>query len=346
MTEANMVASQPEVFGAAAFMHEVRPIRNWHEWVQLAQAATTFDQKLGLLHVGFDMWLDRREYDEPSYKADDRLQFYFDVANGWTNARHFREEGLFRDDEPNYRINNRIERTRSEQRQLLAQKAFDMLAQRYFKPKLSWLEEMDFQSREDRPIIRNYLRGLEFQLVMNFFTPREGVMQNISLRKDSRPSERQVIDFLLKLPKLIWSWKEHEIMSYDREEERLRKEAYNCDERKAVATAKSWAIEMLSALDELEVLNDSSLELDETCLAKLTEIAFRTKLKHYYCPVSEDRRVLTLDEACLAGSAAAWMLKRHELVTNERARLQEIRTAEFEATKAAQRVAELKQGTK
>ena len=258
MTEVNVVAVQPEVFGPTAFMQEVRPIRNWHEWLQLAESAARFEQKLGLLHVGFDVGLERCEYHEPDYKRHDRLKFYFDVANGWTNANRFRDQGLLWSDEPRYFIGykngDRVDRTQSEQRQLLAQKAFDMLTKNYFKPRLSWLEKANYRDRNEQDWMNKFLLDPSFLFMMEFFKPEKWGVSNLTGHDELRPSEQQAVDFLLKLPRIIWSWRAQEIQSYDSAEHKIEKEQRNLAGSRLVCDAMLWSIEVLSALDELQVL--------------------------------------------------------------------------------------------
>jgi len=57
-------------------------------------------------------------------------------------------------------------------------------------------------------------------------------------------------------------------------------------------------------LDELNLLHRWILEFDNPCLAKLKEIALRRELSSHRHPVTEDRKVADIDEACYLGSSA------------------------------------------
>ena len=66
----------PEQKSAAPAVHpllsrEIRPLYNWHEWLARWDAALTAEELLGLLHVGFNVPLDRSEHGEKGYDAVD-----------------------------------------------------------------------------------------------------------------------------------------------------------------------------------------------------------------------------------------------------------------------------------
>jgi hypothetical protein len=360
-------ASTTVEFTPKVFLQHVPPIANWIEWLALAQAATTLEQKLGLLHVGFDVEMQQSWRLEKDMTATERalfrlgvaegelipiiyrVKFYLGVADGWTQASLLRDEGLFAGDEPKYVILNPhggySERLQSQQRQVLARKAFDMLSARFFKPLIDVLERAERAERDEISWLYVQLLDLSLPLIQDFFRiDQKGCVRNLSKRwsDDRRPqSENQVIDFLLKLPRLLWNWKEGGISNYDSAADQQKKRELNGARRAVVDSAKLWMIEVLAELKELKVLEPWLLDFDEPCLAKLTEIALRNELSRHDHLVLETRKVATIDEACLLGSASGWLLKKHELMTAEAARLRSIKTAQLEMQEAAKRVAKL-----
>lgn len=337
-----------------SFMQKVAPIGTWSEWLKLAYAATSFEQKVGLLHAGFDVKMGRREmYGAPDYTPFDRLEFYFGVADGWTESDHFRTKGVSWQDEPEYEVGhdknwNRIRRKESDQRQLLARKAFSMLVSKYFT-ELSWVEEANYNGRETggEHEIRRFLSSPEFLAIQKFFRVEEGRVYNLSSKRDEENHwQKKIFEFLLWLPPLLWNWTEKEIRSYDSEEVIQKKELQNLTEAGVVAEAKIWMIEVLSALDELDLLERWILELDEPCLAKLKELALRNTFRSHAWPVSSDRPVANLEEACFLNSPAAWLLKKHGVMTAEYFRLVSISNAEKEIEAAQRKVAALSQPAK
>lgn len=352
MTEERAAYAAPE-FTPKDFLQHVPPIGTWAEWFKLAQAATTFEQKLGLLHVGFDVEVQANGKKAIPGKptSTDRLKFYFGVADGWTNASHFRYEGLLWSDEESYFVgrdkhHNALKRTVSEQRHLLARKAFDMLARNYLRPMLEWLKEANHRDHGEDAWVRRFLFDPAFLMIQEFFAIENGGVRNLSGPYcDRSPSEDLAVEFLLKLPKLLWSWQEDEIESYDSAETKAQKERDNPVARQVVAAAKLWIIEVLAELRKLDLLKPWLINgFDESCVTKLKEIALRRALMQNFHHVLKDRRAATIDEACFAGSEAAWLLKQRELMVRESDRLQAIRHAQRERDNADERVRKLTGG--
>lgn len=337
-----------EVPDYKAFMEDVRPIGHWHEWRQLMQAAATFEQKLGLLHVGWDVEMTGAPYGEKQYEPVDRLKFYFGVADGWTESWNFRPEWMGHQDEPSYRVGwdkdgNRKIRTLSEQRQQLAIKAFEILALKYFRFQTTIIER-GREERRDRIAFHNrFLLDPAFQALQWFFRIENGRVYNLTSRHNKKsPHEEMALELLLKLPGILWDSEEWEIRSYDSEQQKTKKAQENEMLGEIIPAAKLWMIDVLAALHELDVLEQWLLDLDESCVAKLQEIAMRAEFAGFSYPVPEKRRVLTIDEACYLGSPSGWLVKKFQLAVAEHARLEAVRQAEIEAEEAAQRLERLR----
>jgi hypothetical protein len=301
---------------------EIGAIGYWSKFLEDWNNAKTVDTMLGLLHRGFTVSLGRDSYNGRDYSESDRLKFYFTVAEGWSDASLLR---LTRDEGTcfiGYGPNGRIHKSQSEIWQTVAQKAFDMLALNLFSkmPDVNnefraqmWLEMV---SDELFPAIQAFFRVDE-----------EGEMPNgIPRYKEKFPHSWEIcLQFILDFTKFLWSWSPKPFKT--QQEEDLKTQS-------RIAEAKLLTVGVLASLHQLDVL-DKWVPLDEQCVAKLKEIAMRARLGYV-------NKVETIDEACLAGSKAAWLVKKCELISHEKARLEKIREAEAAAKEATDRLKSLK----
>jgi hypothetical protein len=320
---------------------KVRTTANWCEWLALWQSTENFGDLRSLLHDGFTTSLERAGYNEKEYDKVDRLIFYFSIADGWDTCEPFQKSettGI-------YFLGhdfsgNRILKNSSELRQMLAQKAFDMLCLNFFKA-----ESKEEQGDE----FANFgkFRGFDRlqPVIQNFFRPEKNMfsetkIRNLTFRGERSHNEEQAVNFLLKLVKSIWKWKAPVVYFSQKQEREKEEEAIRA--RKArVDSLKPWLIEVLAQLGRLDILQEHILELDKPCLDKLEEIALRTELKDHRHPVAEDRLVTSIEEACYAGSGAAWFLKRCQLKMKEQKRLMAIQNAERKFAESKRKLAEL-----
>lgn len=327
------------------FSREIRPFHNWKEWLDRWQAAVCIEEMLGLLLVGFNVSLENHVYGEKKYDLIDRLIFYFTIADGWDNhyllevpGEEKRKYG-FGCDKDGYVT----EKGQSELRQVLAQKAFNTLCLNFFKANLKKCDMTEREKNQSKyfwetvifseqlfPVIQNFFRA-EKEECGNDFRIRN--LSNGSYRLEHQShNEQQTLNFLLDMATFIWEWREREVYSHSSHKDDEIK--WNVEMRSRVDESKPWMIELLAGFNKLGLLRKWILELDNECLAKLKEIALRNKLSRHLYPVGEDRLVATIDEACYAGSEAAWFLKEHEIKTKENNRLEKIRTAEQAIEKA------------
>lgn len=349
MTEAAITLNPVEVCAA------VRPIGTWHEWCKKMLAATSFEEKFGLLHCGFDVSVHEAPY-MVSYTPLDRIKFYFGLADGWTNDRHFRDSGVLFPDELEYHCGydgrgNVVKRRQSEQRQLLAKKAFDMLAMRFFKP---WLEKraeaMQYQRHEsnyDQVFVESGL----LSILMVFFRYAPDWLESWRIsnlhnwNREETPQEKIVVRFLLAMPEVLWKWKETTIQSYYKEAEAQRIREQNAAGRTTVEAGKVWIAQVLANLGRLDLLEPLPIEPDDPCVRAIEQIALQSKFSSVYRLVLEDRPAASIEEAVLLGSKAAAFVLLLRTKWTERQRLEGIREAELakrEATwLAEQRAAEV-----
>ncbi|MCX6786572.1 MAG: hypothetical protein NTU85_02000 [Candidatus Kaiserbacteria bacterium] len=329
---------------------EIRPIRNWYEWLLLWAKTETIEEMLGLLHVGFNVSLEKETPGELEYDEVDRIIFYFTMADGWADGPSLR---LPNDGNKEYRtgfdLNGWVIKKRPfELRQQLAKKAFDMLCMNFFKTELRddrAGSSPEFQTEWEKIVTSKRL----FPIIQKFFEvkdlPVNGMVKirNFSERNEKRShNEQLVVKFLLNLTEFVWEWKEDEIPWFTPDKEKERVENQNVEMHSRLNSSKPWMTEVLIGLDEIDTLARWMIKIDENCLSKLRVIAFSTELRKFKKhPVKRDRRVATLEEACFAGTPAAIFLKTRELVMREHTRLTKILKAEQVLEKASRKVEEL-----
>ena len=309
---------------------DVRPIFNWHDWLAHWETAKTLQELEGLLHCGFNVSMENR-YDQGEYHDVDRFVFYLRVADGWDGWWSIEHKTDEREDcfLVCYDTSRReIKKKESELRKHLASKAFSMLCSGLFKEIEDIAKISNFHSyfHAVNAIIDKRL----LSAIQNFFRIQEIPygsqvrIRNLPYWEKSHLTQ-QATNFLLSLAEIFWGQRNagEEIQTL-------------------INSAKPWMIEILAQLGSLDFFGRGRLFLlDETCLAKLKEIALRKEFSHFSSPFVADRLVVSLDEACYLDSEAGWLLKKHELLTREDKRLKAILEAESDKKEADQRIRKL-----
>ncbi len=121
------------------FTREVRPIRDWYEWLEHWQAITTIEEMKGLLHSGFEKPIGYAGYSKKQLDAVDRIIFYFGIADGWAERCLLEsptDSGYIYYNFGWDNRGNRIKKSQSESRQVVAEKAFDVLCLNFFRPEM------------------------------------------------------------------------------------------------------------------------------------------------------------------------------------------------------------------
>lgn len=336
MSEQHAPPEVNEVPAYNLFFKEIRPIYNWHEWLLRWKIASSFDEMLGLLHVGFNVCMSKSRYDEPEYTYIDRLIFYLGMAEGWRNSSLLQ---ISSEMEPRHLVKDRtrgfVTKCESELRKLLAQKAFDMLALNFF----NW--GLKGGGRDGDEFGNGWVEGVasrQLLMALQFFfraaQPRSGgrvEAPNLPNFRERGHSEQKAFDFLMNFAKFIWGYEKEDISGWASREEKEASGVACIEKLERLDAVKPWMIEVLCELRSLDVLREWMLVLNETSVTKLKEIAMRSELRNYAGdPVLKDRLVASVEEACLVGSRAAWFLKEHEVMKRERDRLCAIREAERE----------------
>lgn len=298
---------------------EVRPPRNWTEFLIRWESAGTHLEMLGLLHGGFTVSLTER-LGEGKYDYIDRIIFYLSIAHGWSSSVLLQCESDLEQrahilDVDHDRYGNAVSRmTLSQLRQQVARKAFDMLCLNFFRDiKLLGRGHLLGAFSYDWEVI---VSGRFFPVLQDFFKEQKGDSGDVEILNLPNPNERptnnveHMVEFLLNLARFLWGWTEgeqrfgHLAPSTQAEEaERL------VGMRSRIDRAKPWMIEILDDLNRFDVLRQIR-KLDDHCLAKLEEIAMRALLNKHDA-FFKRRRVKTLGEACLADSPAALFLNEY-----------------------------------
>lgn len=298
---------------------DIRPISNWHEWLIRFQVVETLEGKLGLIHTGFNMPLERMGYAEKNYDETDRIIFYLSVADGWNDYDLLKIPG---DEGKEYRVGrdkcgNILIETPCGIRKIIAQKAFNLLCLNFFKMDILYDVHRERFNDEWRDIV---VSKRLFPVIQNFFRAEkrwdgEVYIFNLSNNDDKSHNGHLAINFLLNLARFIWEgWKERDLAIWKPTKCQIieEHEKNNAELRSRRESAKLWMIEVLSHLNQLGVLRKWLLQLTKPEVTKLKEIAMRKKFTTCTEPIYEDRPVESIEEAFFLGSSAARLLKEYE----------------------------------
>lgn len=321
---------------------QIGGITNWHQWLEHFEANDKLQFLESLVYCGLSIPLEKGAYEEPEYSSADRFATYLQIADGWQSPLNLGETGEHHNA---YLVGYtsegiQIKCSTSKLRQRIARKAFDALCSSLFKMKVRDAYDDDrgpSYEWEETVLSETLLEALrKFFKVKGSKGIRWGELSNLgTYPPDQSQVEKTAADFLLRLAECIWNWQPGQ--------RKLGGEGYAEALEKRMKAAKPWAIEILNALKKLSVLEEGILELDKACLAKLKEIALRTELR----PSSrrgiygDYRQVKSLDEARFMDSPAAWLISKHELAVRESKRLDELRKAQEEHVRSAQKIKQL-----
>lgn len=286
------------VEGKSIFPPKIRIEASWDEFLGNCRKAETYGERLGLLHRGFDVPTHSREEEIA------KLSFYFFEAENWRNS--FLHENTTDNGGMTYIAGYdedgiAIKKSPADLRREIAKKAFDMLSLNLFK-------KIALKGIGHYHVV--LFSEKLFPVIQSFFRIDEGgTIHNLRYSKSNRShNENLAVDFLVAMAKVIWS-EENEDAQFNQ-------------------IAKPWAIEILTALNQLEVLHPWLFSLDKATLEKLQEIALRSRLEKYSAPVTEDRLVNSVEEAFFLDSPAARFLIEYRIKKEVRKKLRKVFSAE------------------
>lgn len=315
------------------FQKPIRPWSNWREWCERWQAAVSYQEMIGLLHTGFDASPD---YHDGTYDRDraERILMYFDIADSWNDSLSLYAPGEHSGFAENKFLfgytesGQNILKSAAELRQLIARKAFDVLATNFFvntgdseSPYAVWQSRLLFSRRI-------FLRLQEFFQSGNRIAESHCIRNlSASFRKDRSHTERLAIEFLTHLAKHVFTSSDDTVESWvtNREEVLAAQEA----RRELMNKAKPWLIEVMLYVGREHYLRDWFRTFDKDCLLKLKEIAFRSELLQFVHPINDTRPVQSIEEAVYSGSRAARLLLDFELYERVHTRLEQTRQSEL-----------------
>lgn len=332
------------------FSREIRPLRNWSEWLDRWQSAVSIEEMLGLLHMGLTVSTKTSHDIEPAVSP---FEFYLKIADGWafesnfiTDNRDYTTGYVYGKDQYGHPCNVSL----GNLRRIVAQKAFDELCIHYFK--CTPYQHQGYSEDKDAWVERwrEKVDARKLELLMSFFKIEDNQLKNLQRGLRHSHNEKLAVDFLLHLAVFIWQWKDREVGDWMTPSNREKWIDKNNRFRDLLGKAKLWMIEVLADLHEIGQLHNRHIyKLDKACLDKIKEIAMRVQFESHaslqVLGFNETRPVATLEEACYAGSPCAWFLKKYELVSNEDERLKALAEAEKERRKVEARIKELQPAT-
>jgi len=275
----------------AEHKHPLRALKpakfqTFEEWLAQWKAAKYQAEMLGLLHCLAD---------EENYilNVPEGVSFALEIADDY--------DGYF----DGYEDYDRQELARA--RKTIAQKAFQVLCLKFFKTPTRFEEKPHWWWMLSHEVL--------FQKVLWFLRPEQRNYWYESERLDHPQDLFQ--KFLEEFPQVGWEYPS----LYHRYEGRWSQEDDGMQAR--MIAARPRFVEIILKTRRVHWL--SGQELDDACIAKLTELALREKLS---LPPKLDgshedthRKPESLEEAALGGSVPAKMLLLHKIIGEERQRL-------------------------
>lgn len=326
---------------------DVRPIQSLQELRKLFKETGHLEILMKLLDIGFDVPLGTTEDGKPECE-EDVISFYLSVANGWNDVSLF-EKPAGNEFLPYPHVcvgfdqrGNKILKAQPQILRMVAQKAAEVLAVRFFKN----LAEVEVNSIDKE--WAKLVFGSAFPALLKFFEIKKsdkGVkITNLPQVDQLSAKEEPVIAFIIKLAIFLISWCPSSEEAW--EESWYNKEGADEGEKERrtalVDSSRLWIIEILDKLNRLDVLEDHVLAIPPTCAEKIQEIALRTEGEEYMPPTYQKKRAESVEEAVFMGSRAARLYLHYKIAKSEHERFMAIKKAEDAAAEAINRVKELK----
>lgn len=320
--------TQPEARKEKKQEAAVHPLENkkinylsgWPQWKEKWDKETQVEILHSLLHFGFEVDL------EGSEEFIDRICLYFDIAD-----RRF-DFSLHGTPNDTYHYLKRFDRDIHDTdnfRQVLGQKAFQMLCQNVFKN----TEKHDYY-------VPSWMRLAThpeiFPKILWFFClDKDGRLLN--LRSSDEHNTEIAREFIQRFCVFAWECDEPPFDS---------SRDLSDETREIFQQAKPAIIEILFGLHELDILleNHRYQRIDKKCLKKIEDLALRFEL---WLPQVRrgdplTRKAKTIKEACLGHSQAAQVLLSLQTMQEEQSRLDLLSEAEEQRREAEEKINSLK----
>jgi len=294
-------------------------IKGWQEWKVLWQAASRFEQYLGLLHCGFDVTPVHRSsyyYDRDKVRAAevDRVCFYLELADSFRESTSY-----FKLEEEDDQVRSPgggkslIEET-AVMRVQLAQKAFDVLSQRFFRNTAR--EGDDLSSWVELVVDATVLK----KVIWFFRLDEYNHIPNLGDPETPGVHEQWAKKFVVELCKLGWARRFDRMIP-----------GYEHEARARLTAARPHFMAMLLGSGHIDLLLDrESYPLDEPSWQRLTELAYTERYIRQPDRLSYGsvkKKPVSLKEAAANRSEAARVLLLLQIYRAEDERFAALREA-------------------
>ncbi len=295
----------------------------WTKWKERWEKESDAEILHSLLHFGFSIPVDWNE-------AVERLCLYLEIADkGDESLRTFQNSGDRDFYYCNYTFGVEV-KNKAGFREILSQKAFQMLCHNFFK---------NTEKTEYRWKLPSWARMVMIPQVLTklFWFFRLNYLGNtLNLQRTEGENHKQIArDFAHDLYLFVWECGDSAYHGEIAEEVRA-----------AFRQARPDVIILLVGLGELDLLlkGDRYEEIDEACLNKLESLAFGYEL---WLPDENKfhgvyRKPRTIEEACLGKSQAARVLLVLQTLLAEKERFDKMRKLEEQRRKAEENLKKLK----
>lgn len=273
----------------------------WKEWKKLFTETKQAHEAVGLLHHGFEVDVD---YEQSTER--ERVSFYLKVAYGYNNETLFR----LADDSDNRFLSIFGRHSVTEARMEIAQKAWSVLCQKFFKNRDS----------DDLPLGWRIITDREGEKLLEkvfwFFSDKI----NIPVAPPIDHNDRIVTGFLLKLAEMIWN-NRYSLGKQLRE---------TFDRHRGLLIWILWQMKRLDFLVEQGNVRESVTDRDLKTLRKLALFESRNSDQEQEHSTVEEAAVEDLKFAASPAQTFAVL----DLLSKGRARKEKKKQAEFKIREA------------
>lgn len=292
MAEMEKEVKEPAGDPHPLFSRKIRNIIDWKEWLDLWQKANTFEELYGLIQTGFNCGT----YADDS--LEDRICFYFDLADGYNNEISAQLTGDSRKNQKNI--------------ESLAKKAFGVLCDNFFAS----------DNEQRQPLWKRFIAKEKiFKKLLWFFRPTGfGVENNFpsAIYTSSKKEFGIINEFLANFYTYVLKYKPEVSFTGVKKELEVTVE-------KMLAEARPFIVAMMEESGHLKILMDKEINLDDDSMAQLYRMSMT---KHWSFNVARIDEYSSLEEAIYFGSRPAVYYKIMQIKKEEAERQKKIKELE------------------